>query len=178
MPDTTTAAARDWRLARRLFAYWRPHATIVYAAIATLIAGTIVELVQPWLTQRAIDEHIATGDTVGLTRVAVLLVATLIVGFGCDYGRTRLLQLLGQRVIQRLRADVYQHLQTLDLRFYDVHPVGQVMTSLTSDIDTMNDAFSSGAVLILGNVLTLVGIVIAMLGMNWKLAVVTFAVLP
>jgi ATP-binding cassette subfamily B protein len=175
---TTTAAVRDWRFVRRLLAYWRPHVTIVYAAIATLVVGTIVELVQPWLTQRAIDEHIATGDTVGLTRVAVLLVGTLVVGFGCDYGRTRLLQLLGQRVVQRLRADVYRHLQTLDLRFYDVHPVGQVMTSLTSDIDALNEAFSSGAVLILGNILTLVGIVIAMLGMNWRLAAVTFAVLP
>jgi ATP-binding cassette subfamily B protein len=175
---TTTAAVRDWRFVRRLLAYWRPHVTIVYAAIATLVVGTIVELVQPWLTQRAIDEHIATGDTVGLTRVAVLLVGTLVVGFGCDYGRTRLLQLLGQRVVQRLRADVYRHLQTLDLRFYDVHPVGQVMTSLTSDIDALNEAFSSGAVLILGNILTLVGIVIAMLGMNWRLAGVTFAVLP
>lgn len=184
MPDTTAAArvtsgpARDWRLLLRVLSYVRPHLAVVCLFSATVLGGTLVELLQPWLTQQAIDKYVATGDLEGLSRLALLLCGTLVVGFACDYGRTHALQLVGQRVVSDLRVDAYRHLQRLDLRFYDRHPIGNVMATVTADLNSLNELFASGALLIVGNLLTLAGMVVAMIGMDWRLAGVTFAMLP
>jgi ATP-binding cassette subfamily B multidrug efflux pump len=169
---------QDWRRLVRLLGYLRPHATLVGLSLITAIAGTGVELIQPWLTQRAIDDHLVSGDAAGLSQIALLLIGALIVGFACDYCRGRLLQTIGQRVVRQLRGDIYRHLQRLDLLFHARRPVGQTMTTATSDLDALNEMFSTGAMFVLGNLLTLIGTVIAMIAMNWRLAVLTFAVFP
>src|SRR5437762_3849279 len=88
------------------------------------------------------------------------------------------MQLTGQRLMFDLRMELYAHLQRLDLKYYDRNPVGRLMTRVTSDVDVLNDLFTSGVVTIFGDVFTLVGIMAVMLGMNWRLALVAFAVLP
>src|SRR5947207_15434383 len=88
------------------------------------------------------------------------------------------MQLTAQRIMFDMRMAIYRHLQRLDLRYYDRNPVGRLMTRVTSDVDVLNDLFTSGVVTIFGDVFTLVGIMGTMLWMNWRLALVAFAVLP
>ena len=176
--DDVLGKAYDARLMRRLVGYLRPHLGAVALAFVVLIGASFVELAQPWITQQAIDQYIATGDTDGLRRMALLFLALIVVGFGFEYVQTAVLQLTGQRIMHRLRMQVYAHLQRLDLKFYDRHPVGRLMTRVTTDIDALNDMFASGIVTVFGDIVVLVGIMAAMLLMNWRLALVAFTVLP
>ncbi len=118
------------------------------------------------------------GTCPGLSSLALAYLAVLVVGFGLEYLQTFVMQLTGQRIMYDLRMEMYDHLQRLDLRFYDRNPVGRLMTRVTSDVDVLNDLFTSGVVAVFGDVFTLAGIMIVMLGMSWKLALASFIVLP
>ncbi len=100
------------------------------------------------------------------------------IAFAAEYVQTWTMQLTGQRIMFDMRMAIYSHLQRLDLKYYDRNPVGRLMTRVTSDVDVMNDLFTSGVVTIFGDVFTLFGIMGVMLAMNWRLALVAFAVLP
>src|SRR5207302_9604480 len=102
----------------------------------------------------------------------------LVVSFVADYVQTWTMQMTGQRIMFDMRMAIYGHLQRLDLKYYDRNPVGRLMTRITSDVDALNDLFTSGVVTAIGDMLTLVGIMTVMIWMNWRLALVTFAVLP
>src|SRR5205085_163719 len=125
-----------------------------------------------------IDRYIATGRLAGLDRLAALYLVVLVAAFAAEYVQTWTMQLIGQRIMFDLRMTIYQHLQRLDLRFYDRNPVGRLMTRVTSDVDVINDLFTSGVITVFGDVFTLVGIMAVMLWMNWPLALVAFSVLP
>jgi ATP-binding cassette subfamily B protein len=178
MDEDVLGKAYDARLMRRLLTYLRPHLPAVALAFVAICGASVVDLAQPWLTQIAIDRYIAAGDAAGLLRIAAVFLALLVFGFFCEYGQTYILQRVGQRIMHRLRMEVYGHLQRLDLRFYDRNPVGRLMTRVTTDVDALNDLFASGVVTVFGDVMVLAGIMIAMLVMNWRLALVAFAVLP
>jgi len=178
MQEDVIGKAYDARLMRRLLTYLRPHVGAVSLAFVVLLAASLVELAQPWITQIAIDKYIAVGDLAGLRRVALLFLGLLFLGFGCEYAQTYILQSTGQRIMHALRMEVYGHLQRLDLRYYDRNPVGRMMTRVTTDVDALNDLFASGLVTVFGDLIVLIGIMIAMLVMNWKLALVAFSVLP
>jgi ATP-binding cassette subfamily B protein len=177
-PDDVLGKAYDARLMRRLLTYLRPHRGAVAMAAAAILVSSLVDLAQPWLTQVAIDRYIAVGDVAGLSRLAMLFLLLLVVGFAADYAQTFVLQTVGQRIMRTIRLQVYAHMQTLDLRFYDRHPVGRLMTRVTTDVDALNDLFTSGVVTVVGDVIVLAGIMVAMLLMNWRLALVAFVVLP
>jgi ATP-binding cassette subfamily B protein len=168
----------DLRLLWRLLGYLGPHRPAVALAFLATVVAAVSQLLQPYLAQQAIDRHIAAGDAAGLTRLAALFLGLLVVEFFAEYGQTFLLQTTGQRIMRTLREQVYTHLQTLDLRYYDRNPVGRLMTRVTTDIDALNELFASGVVTIVSDVLVLVGIMVAMLLMDWRLAIVAFAVLP
>ena len=176
--DEILGKAYDARLMRRLLVYLRPYWRQVALAAAAILVGAGAALAQPYLVKVAIDGFIATGEAVGLGRLAGLYLAILIIAFGAEYLQTWTMQMTGQRIMFDLRMAVYGHLQKLDLRYYDKNPVGRLMTRVTSDVDALNDLFTSGVVTIFGDVLTLVGIMVVMLWMNWRLALVAFAVLP
>ena len=150
----------------------------VLVAFVAIIAGAAGQLAQPYLIKKAIDEHIATGRIEGLDTLALLFLAILVAGFAFEYLQTWTMQLTGQRIMFDLRMAIYTHLQKLDLQYYDRNPVGRLMTRVTSDVDALNDLFTSGVVTIFGDVFSLVGIMAIMIGMNWRLALVAFAVLP
>ena len=176
--DDVIGKAYDARLMRRLLVYLRPHVGAVAAAFLAIVGGALAELAQPWLTQQAIDHDIATGNVAGLLRLSMLFLGLLGFGFLCDYFQTLILQSTGQRIMHTLRMQVYGHLQRLDLKFYDRNPVGRLMTRVTTDVDALNDLFASGVITVFGDILTLAGIMIAMLAMSWRLALVAFVVLP
>jgi ATP-binding cassette subfamily B multidrug efflux pump len=170
--------AYDARLMRRLLEYLRPYARQVCIALAAIVAGSAASLAQPYLIKVAIDRYIAVGRLAGLDRLAVLYLVILVTAFASEFVQTWSMQYTGQRIMFDLRMAIYAHLQRLDLRFYDRNPVGRLMTRVTSDVDVLNDLFTSGVVTVFSDVLTLVGIMVMMLVMNWRLALVTFAVLP
>ncbi len=176
--DEILGKAYDARLMRRLLTYLRPYWRQVAIALAAIIGGSAAQLAQPYLIKTAIDRFIAVRRLDGLDRLAALFLLVLVVSFALEYVQTWTMQMTGQRIMFDLRMAIYRHLQRLDLGYYDRNPVGRLMTRVTSDVDVLNDLFTSGVVTIFGDVFTLVGIMAVMLGMNWRLALVAFAVLP
>ena len=176
--DEILGKAYDARLMRRLLTYLRPHRRSVAASLAAIVAYSALQLAPPYLTKIAIDDHIATGTLDGLDRIAAAFLAVLAGSFVLEYVQTYTLQMMGQRIMYDLRMEIYRHLQRLDVRFYDRNPVGRLMTRVTTDVDALNDLFASGVIAIGRDVVTLAGIMVVLLLMDWRLALVAFAVLP
>ena len=170
--------AYDATLMRRLLQYLRPYKPQVALALAAIISASVLQLAQPYLMKLAIDRYIANRDLGGVDRIALAYFAILLGSFVLEYVQTWLLQMTGQRIMYDMRLQIYQHLQRIDLQFYDRNPVGRLMTRVTTDVDVINDMFTSGVVSIFGDVFTLAGIMIVLVTMDWRLALVTFAVLP
>src|SRR3954464_8315542 len=163
---------------RRLLTYLRPYRGEAALALAAIIANSMLQLAQPYLMKLAIDRYIPSGDLAGINRIALAYLLIILASFCLEFTQTWLLQTTGQRIMFDMRMQLYRHLQRLDLRFYDRNPVGRLMTRVTTDVDVINDLFTSGVVSVFGDVFTLVGIMIVLLTMNWRLALVSFAVLP
>jgi ATP-binding cassette subfamily B multidrug efflux pump len=176
--DEILGKAYDARLMRRLVDYLRPYKSQVAIALAAIISASVLQLAQPYLVKLAIDRYIAVGNLEGLDTIAALFLAILLASFALEYLQTWTLQMTGQRIMFDLRGQIYGHLQRLDLRFFDRNPVGRVMTRVTTDVDVLNDLFTAGIVSIFGDVFTLLGIMIVLVVMDWRLAIVAFSVLP
>ncbi|HEX6940405.1 MAG TPA: ABC transporter ATP-binding protein [Longimicrobiales bacterium] len=170
--------AYDRRLMGRLLRYVRPYRRRVAAAVAVLIAGSLLELVGPWLTKVAIDVAIPRGDVALLTGLAVAYVLALALAFLLEYAQTLLTTWLGQRIMYDLRREIFHHLQRLSVPFFDRNPVGRLMTRVTNDVEVLNELFSSGIVTVFGDIFTLLFIVGAMFVLDWRLALVALAVMP
>jgi len=170
--------AYDARLMRRLLTYLRPYKPQVALALAAIISASVLQLAQPYLMKLAIDRYIRAGDLAGVNRIAMAFFVILIGSFLLEYVQTWLLQITGQRIMYDMRLQVYRHLQAIDLQFYDRNPVGRLMTRVTTDVDVINDMFTSGVVSVFGDIFTLAGIMIVLVTMDWRLAIVAFAVLP
>ena len=140
--------------------------------------AALASLAQPYLIKIAIDRYIAARQLAGLDGLAAMYFGVLVVAFAAEYVQTWTMQLTGQRIMFDLRLALYRHLQRLDLRYYDRNPVGRLMTRVTSDVDVLNDLFTSGVITVFGDIFALVGIMVMMLWMNWRLALVAFSVLP
>lgn len=178
MQDDAVGKAYDAALMRRLLTYLRPHWGWVVVAFVAMVGGSVADLAQPWLTQVAIDDYIATGDRAGLWDLGRWFLLILAASFALEYVQTSVMQAIGQRILHTVRRDVFSHLQRLDVKFYDRNPVGRLMTRVTTDVDALNDLFASGVVTVFGDLLMLFGIMAAMLVMDWRLALVAFSVLP
>jgi len=170
--------AYDARLMRRLLEYLWPYWRYVVVAFVAIVVGAGISLAQPYLMKVAIDRHIATGQLNGLDRLALIYFALLMLALVSEYVQTWTMQFAGQRIMFDLRMAIYGHLQRLDVGYYDRNPVGRLMTRVTSDVDVVNDLFTSGVVTVFSDVLPLVGIMALMVWMNWRLALVAFCVLP
>jgi ATP-binding cassette subfamily B protein len=170
--------AYDARLMRRLLRYLRPYRRQVALALFVLLLGAVTSIIGPWITQLVIDEAIPGQDTRLLATLALAFLGTILLGFLLEYVESVVTTWLGQSVMYDLRKEIFEKLQRADLRFYDKNPIGRLMTRVTNDVETLNELFSSGIVTVFGDLFTLVFIVGAMLSMNWRLALVTFSVLP
>jgi ATP-binding cassette, subfamily B, multidrug efflux pump len=150
----------------------------VALAVLLLIAAAAVEMVGPWLLMIALDRAVPEGDMRLLGWLVAAYAGSLLLAFVFQYAQTLLTTWLGQRVMYDLRVQLFAHLQRLSLRFFDRNPVGRLMTRVTNDVEVLNELFSSGIVTVFGDLFTLIFIVAAMLIMDWRLALVTFTVLP
>src|SRR5829696_9189102 len=176
--DEAVDKSYDSRLLRRLLVYLKPYRWLTVFAVVLLLTGAALALVGPLLTQRALDVAIPARDTGLLGTLAVLFLSALLLEFVVEYGQTLLTAYLGQRVMYDLRMQIFDHLQRLSISYFDRNPVGRLMTRVTSDVETLNELFSSGVVTVFGDVFTLVAIMGMMLYIDWRLALVTFSVIP
>ncbi|MCL4846692.1 MAG: ABC transporter ATP-binding protein/permease [Acidobacteria bacterium] len=170
--------AYDGRLMRRLLRYLRPYWAVALVALVAIVGNSVLQLAQPWLTKVAIDRHIAVGDLEGLGTLAFVFLLVLAGSFALEFVQTWTMQMTGQRIMYDIRMQVYGHLQRLDVSYYDRNPVGRLMTRVTSDVDVLNDLFSSGVITVFGDVFTLAGIMVVLVAMDWRLALLAFSVLP
>lgn len=170
--------AYDARLLKRLLGYLRPYTGKVVLAVGLLMVIAALELVGPWLTMIALDRAIPEADVGLLGTLVAVFAGALVLSFLLEYVQAVITTWLGQRVMYDLRMQVFRHLQRQSLRFSDKNPVGRLMTRVTNDVEALNELFSSGIVTVFGDLFTLLFIVTAMLLMDWRLALVTFAVLP
>jgi ATP-binding cassette subfamily B protein len=176
--DDVLGRAYDSRLMRRLLTYLRPYRGQVALAVAAIIGHSALDLVPPYLTKVVIDRYIPVGDLDGLGTIAALFLIALSASFLLEYLQTWTMQLIGQRIMFDLRMQLVSHLHRLDLKFYDRNPVGRLMTRLTTDVDVLNELFTSGVVSVFGDVFTLIGIMAVLVWMDWRLAIAAFSVLP
>jgi ATP-binding cassette subfamily B protein len=168
----------DARLMRRLLAYLSPYKLIVAVSFVLVLLVSALKLVGPILTKMAIDDHIAVGDMPGLNRIAVIYVLALVAQFVVSYFQVYIMNMAGQRVMADMRREIFSHLQRLHSSFFDKNPVGRLVTRVTTDVDALNELFTSGVVTIFGDIFMLVGIMGVLIYLDWRLALVTFAVLP
>jgi ATP-binding cassette subfamily B multidrug efflux pump len=170
--------AYDARLMKRLLKYARPYRVGLIGSVILLIGGSVMQLFLPIIMQIAIDDHLMTGDVEGMGRMALIYGGILITSFALSYLQLYITMLIGQKVQYDIRMEIFCHLQKLHMRFFDKNPIGRLVTRVTNDVGVLDEMFSSGLVSIFGDIITLIGIVIALLYYNWSLALLTFAVLP
>ncbi len=184
--------AYDSRLMKRLLRYLRPYRWQVAVALASIVLKAIADVLGPALTMIAVDRYLAPAHTmpsllgrwlspeplIGIAQIAAVYVGLILFSFLLEYLQTYFMQWAGQMVMFDLRSEIFRHLQSMHIGFYDKNPVGRLVTRVTSDVDALNDMFTSGVVSIFEDIFVLVGILAIMLSVNWKLALITFAVLP
>jgi ATP-binding cassette subfamily B protein len=168
----------DAALMRRLLRYLRPYWFRAALALIMLLGGAGLALVAPALTRRALDVAVPQHDLGLLGTLAGIYLGALLLEFVLDYGQALLTAWIGLQVMADLRLEIFSHLQRLSIPFFDRHPVGRLMTRVTSDVETLNELFSSGVVTVFGDVFTLIAIMTNMLVDDWRLALVAFAVIP
>ena len=184
--------AYDGRLMARLLKYLRPYRWQVAIALLSIILKSFADVLGPYLTKVAIDRYLAPADgsssgfwnwlsphaITGIAQIAAIYVGLLVFSFLLEFLQTYFMQWTGQKVMFDLRRQIFRHLQRLHVAFFDKNPVGRLVTRVTTDVDALNEMFTSGVVSIFEDLFVLFGILGVMLCMNWKLALITFAVLP
>ncbi len=168
----------DAHLMRRLLQYLWPYRLRVLAVMLIIVVASLLQVSSPYLIKVGIDDYIAHKDFAGLNKVVLVYLAIILFGFFLGYVQTYIMQFTGQKIMVDLRLQIFSHLQTLALAFFDRNPVGRLMTRVTTDVDVLNELFTAGVVTLLGDVLVLLGIVIIMFVLNAKLALVAFSVIP
>lgn len=178
LQEDVVGKAYDSRIVKRLLDYLRPYRLQVIAAVMVLVLLSLARLAGPLLTKIAIDRFIVPKNITGLFRISMVFLSILGLEFVLQFIQINLMEWIGQNVMFDIRMATFSHLQKMDIQFFDRNPVGRLVTRVTSDVAALQDVFTSGVVAIFGDLFMLSGIVIVMLAMNWKLALVTFSVLP
>jgi ATP-binding cassette subfamily B protein len=184
--------AYDGRLMRRLVRYLKPYRWTVAVSFFFLLILAVTQAAGPLLTKLAIDRYLtktaqssspldpwlATDTTTGLFQISALYLASILIGLVCDFGETYLMSRTGQLAMFDLRRELMEHLQRLDISYYDQNPVGRLITRVTSDVDALNELWASGLVTVLGDFLALGFVVFAMLRLSPGLTALMLLVLP
>lgn len=176
-PDSV-AARGDWDLIGRVWAYITPYVGTLVFAIAMVLIGVGAGLVQPILIKIAIDDYIAIGDVESITWLALVFIGVVALGFGARAVSMYLQMKLGVQTLAKLRADVFDHVMSQGQRFFDRRTTGSLMTRTTTDVDAVNEALARGAVMLLTDAVTMLGIFVSMLVLDWQLTLVAFSIAP
>lgn len=193
MEEEVLGKAYDARLMRRVVAYLRPYWRLTALSLALLLAGSALQIAGPLLTKWAVDRYLvptprfeatpldaflSPHPVTGLAQISLLYLLVLLVSFGVDFAQTYAMNWTGQQAMFDLRRDLMAHLQRLDLSFYDQNPVGRLVTRVTTDVDVLNDMFTSGLVTILGDVLMLSFILVVLFQLSPGMTMILLGVMP
>ncbi|WP_158750343.1 ABC transporter ATP-binding protein [Acidobacterium sp. S8] len=190
--DDVVGKAYDGRLMRRLIRYLYPYKLPAFISLVAILIKASADVLGPYLTKVAVDRymtkntaksswlagHLSSNAFTGITQLAGLYLASLLLSYLLEFVQTYLMQWTGQKVMFDMRSEIFRHLQHMHIGYFDRNPVGRLVTRLTSDVDALNEMFTSGVFAIFEDVFVLAGIVLVMLRMNWWLALLSFAVLP
>jgi ATP-binding cassette subfamily B multidrug efflux pump len=193
--DDVIGKAYDGRLMRRLLTYLRPYRLQVGISFVAIALKAIADILGPFLTMVAVDlymyptpkvhgggnwlaPHLSRNPITGITQIAGIYLGLLIFSYLLEFVQTYLMQWTGQKVMYDLRSQIFRKIQQMHVAFFDRNPTGRLVTRVTSDVDALNEMFTSGVVSIFEDVLVLAGIVLVMLRMNWWLALLAFSVIP
>ena len=168
----------DWHLMKRLLVYLKPYKARIVIAFLLMLATAGLATLTPYLVKVTIDRYITRRDIGGINLMAMFYCAVLVAQMVLSYLQVYIMQMTGQSIMYDMRVQLFSRLQTRELNFFHRNPVGRLMTRITNDVDTLNELFTSGVVSIFGDLLTLSGIMIAMLAINFQLALVALAVVP
>ncbi|HEY9196507.1 MAG TPA: ABC transporter ATP-binding protein [Mucilaginibacter sp.] len=173
-----TGKAFDWKLLKRVMHYVKPYnGTFIIAGFLTVFLA-VSALLQPILIQRTLDVNILNDDYDGLVFMVGLMMAQLVVQTVAQYYQTYLTNSLGQSVIRDLRIDIFNHITSLRLKYFDRTPIGMLITRTVSDLETIADIFSEGLISIMGDMLLVFAVIGFMLWQDWKLALITLIPMP
>ena len=179
MANSSGETAGDRRTtARRLIGELRPFQSRIVAALGMIVLSALAQAAAPFLIGRAIDRAIGPGDRRLLLLFMLALAGVYLVGAVASRGQTRQIGQIGQRVLAGLRERIFDRLQRLPLTYFDRRPVGDLISRVTNDVDTINQFLSQGLTQLLGQIFSLVGIVVTMLLLDWPLALVSFTIIP
>jgi ATP-binding cassette subfamily B protein len=176
--DEILGKAYDARLMARILRYLHPYWKLLTLSFTFLLLHTGTQLLGPYITKVAIDRYIANGNIHGLDLMALAYLGVVLLGFIFLFVQTYVTEYTGQRAMHDLRMEIFSHLQNQDLAYFDRNPVGRLMTRTINDVETLNDLFSTGVVGLLEDLCIVFGIAVAMLWMDWKLALVCLAAFP
>ncbi|PQP90388.1 ABC transporter ATP-binding protein [Paenibacillus sp. AR247] len=173
----------NWSQLTRLFAYMKPYAKqMLPLVLLMMVLGTITKLTVPFLTSQAIDKAIAPKDgNTNLTLLYLLTAGALvlyIIQWIASTYRIRLTNIIGQRVIYDLRSHLFQHIQRLSFNFFDKRPAGSVLVRITNDVNSLQELFTNGVVNLMIDCVQLVGIVVILMLINWKLGLAVVLTVP
>jgi len=173
-----TGKALDWKLLGRVMYYVKPYKlTFVIAAFLTIFLAANA-LLQPILIQKTLDNYILKDDYNGLVFMVGLMILQLVIQTVAQYYQTYLTNSLGQSVIRDLRKDIFNHITSLRLKYFDRTPIGMLITRTVSDLETIADIFSEGLISIMGDLLLVIAVIGWMLHEDWKLALITLIPMP
>jgi ATP-binding cassette subfamily B protein len=191
--DDVVGKAYDSRLMGRLLTYLRPYKLQAIISLAAILLKAGSDVAGPYLTKIAVDRYMSAKPVphpapftrwlshnamVGITQIASIYLATLVLSYLLEFVQTYLMQWTGQKVMFDMRSQIFRHIQRMHVSFFDRHPVGRLVTRLTSDVDALNEMFTAGVFAIFEDVFVLALIVVIMLRMNWWLALIAFSVIP
>ncbi|GMU04300.1 ABC transporter ATP-binding protein [Corallococcus caeni] len=171
-------AKQRGKVLRRLLGELRPHARMLATAWGFILVGAACQALGPYLMSRAIDRDIGAGDGWGLLKTLGLLLGVYVVGTLSQQAQTWRVGYAGQYVLSDLRQRLFERLQRLPLSWFDRRPLGDLMSRLLSDVDTLNQLFAQGLTQLLGSMLGLVGVLVAMFALNARLALACFSLIP
>ena len=184
--------AYDSRLMRRLLAYLRPYKWHVVIALVAIVLKAVggrarahtsprLRSTNTWPSRRThswIGDRLSSAPLTGIAQIGGMYIGLLVFTFALEFIQTYIMQWTGQKVMFDLRKQIFRHLQHMHIGFFDKNPVGRLVTRVTTDVDALNEMFTAGVVSIFEDIFVLVGIIVIMLNMSWRLALITFAVLP
>jgi ATP-binding cassette subfamily B multidrug efflux pump len=176
--SAVTGKALDWNLMGRVMHYVKPYNKTFVTAVFLTIFLAAIAIVQPLLIQKTLDNYILNNDYDGLLFMVGLMLAQLVIQTAAQYYQTYITNWLGESVIRDLRIDIFNHVTSLRLKYFDRTPIGVLITRTVSDLETIADIFSEGLISIMGDMLLVVALIAVMLYMDWKLALVTLIPMP
>ncbi len=194
--DDVVGKAYDSRLMRRLLTYLRPYRLQTALSAAAIVFKAGADVIGPYLVKVAVDtymtpstaeraghlsslaRHLSRDPSTGISQIGMLYLGALLLTFALEFLQTYLMQWTGQKIMFDMRSEIFRHLQGMAPAFFDRNPVGKLVTRVTSDVDALNEMFTSGVLAIFEDVFVLLFIVIIMLEMSWPLALLTLSVLP